>query len=154
VTFIIDKTVDINVPAEVVWEVLTDLLHYGEWNPFVEQCESSLKPDEPINMKVRIGSQLQTANEVIVDMQPKQFFSYRMKPVPPGALSSFRSHKIESLANERVRYHSHFELKGWLMPLVRALMGRKLEAGFTGMTDGVQRRAEQLWAQRQSGTRS
>lgn len=151
-TFVIDKTVEINAPAELVWEVLTDVKRYGEWNPFVEQCETTLEPGGPINMKVRLGSKLQTANEILVDVQPGKRFSYRMKPVPPGALSSFRSHDIEFLDGNRSRYRSYFELKGWMMPLVRGLMGRHLQTGFAGMTEGVKRRSEQLWSQRQSKT--
>jgi hypothetical protein len=149
-SFIIDKTVEINAPADVVWEVLTDLPRYDEWNPFVVECRSVLRPGEAINMKVRLGTKLQKANEVVLAFEPKKHFAYRMKPVPPGALSSFRSHDLEPLGGERSRYRSYFELKGWMMPLVRALMGRHLEAGFAGMTDGIRQRAEQLWSQRQS----
>lgn len=150
-SFVIDRVVDIDAPADVVWEVITDLPRYGEWNPFVLECQSSLKPGEPIVMKVQIGSSTQKADEVIQDCRPKTHLSYHMKPVPPGALSSYRSHDIEPLGETRSRYCSHFELKGWLMFLVRGLMGSKLEAGFAGMTDGIKSRAEQVWAQRQSG---
>jgi hypothetical protein len=147
-SFVIDRTVEINAPADFVWEVLTDLPRYGEWNPFVVECRSSLKPGEAIDMKVRLGGRLQAANEVMLAFEPKRHFAYRMKPVPPGALSSRRTHDLEPLGAERCRYVSHFELNGWLMPLVRALMGRHLNAGFAGMTDGVRQRAEQLWAAR------
>ncbi|HXG27318.1 MAG TPA: SRPBCC domain-containing protein [Nevskiales bacterium] len=149
--FVINKTVDIDAPADVVWEVLTDLPRYGEWNPFVLECQSSLKPGEAIDMKVRLGNRLQTANEVMLEFEPKRRFAYRMKPLPPGALASYRSHDLNPLDGKRCRYVSHFELCGWLMPLVRALMGRQLEAGFAGMTDGLKQRAEQVWAQRQAG---
>lgn len=152
-SFVIDRMVEINAPAELVWEVLTDLPRYGEWNPFVLECQSSLKPGEPINMKVRLGTRLQKADEVMKEFVAGRRFAYNMKPVPPGALSSFRSHDLESLGDARSRYHSHFELHGWMMPLVRALMGRHLDNGFTGMTEGVKQRAEQLWAQRQASAR-
>lgn len=153
-SFVIDRTVEINAPAQLVWEVITDLPRYGEWNPFVLECQSTLMPGEAINMKVKLGSKLQAANEVMLENVAGKRLAYRMKPVPPGALSSFRSHDIESLGTDRTRYQSHFELLGWMMPLVRGLMGKHLEAGFAGMTDGIQQRAEQLWAQRQSGSRS
>jgi hypothetical protein len=152
--FIIDKTVEINAPAEVVWDVITDLPRYGEWNPFVLECRSTLKPGEPIVMKVKLGMMTQTADEVIQDVRPKSHLSYHMKPVGPGVLSSYRSHNIESVDTTHSRYHSHFELKGWLMPLVRLLMGKNMRDGFVGMTDGIKRRAEQLWAQQQAGTRA
>lgn len=148
-SFVIDKTVEINAPADTVWEVLTDLPRYREWNPFVIECESSLKPGEAINMKVKLGDKVQAANEVMLEFAPKRRFAYRMKPFPIGGLSSFRSHELQALGANRSRYVSHFELKGWMMPLVRALMGKHLEAGFAGMTEGIKARAEELWAQRQ-----
>ncbi len=46
---------------------------------------------------------------------------------------------------ERTRYRSHFELQGWLMPLVRGLLGAKIESGLAGMTQGIRRRSETLW---------
>ena len=147
-SFVIDRTVEINAPADTVWEVLTDLPRYREWNPFVVECESSLKPGEPINMKVKLGDKLQAANEVMLEFQPKNRFAYRMKPFPLGGLSSFRSHDLQSAGPNRTRYVSHFELRGWMMPLVRGLMGKHLQNGFAGMTEGVRERAEQLWAER------
>jgi hypothetical protein len=72
-----------------------------------------------------------------------------MKPVPAGALSSFRSHDVESAGPASTRYRCYFQLKGWLHPIVVALLGKQLEAGFAGMNDGIKRRAEELWARRQ-----
>ena len=75
---------------------------------------------------------------------PGRRFAYSMKPVPLGALSSLRSHDVEPLGANRTRYRSYFQLKGWLMPLVRALYGEKLQQGFGGMTEAVARRAERI----------
>ena len=36
------------------------------------------------------------------------------------------------------------------MPLVKALMGSRIEAGMRGMWEGLQKRSERLWAQRHS----
>lgn len=149
--FVVDRNVEIGAPAEVVWEVITDVARYPEWNSFVIECQSTFKPGEAINMKVMLGGKLQKANEVMLENVPGRRLSYRMKPFPAGALSSMRSHELESPAAARSRYLSHFELKGWMMPLVRGLMGRHLENAFTDMTNGIKQRAEQLWAQRQGG---
>ena len=51
--FIIDETVYIDAPAEVVWQVLTDLPSYGEWNPFVSRCESTLVPGVCAGVRAR-----------------------------------------------------------------------------------------------------
>jgi hypothetical protein len=69
-----------------------------------------------------------------------------MKPIPLGALRSKRSHTLTPLAGDRTRYESHFELDGWLAPLVGLLFGRGFKKGFPGMTTAVEREAERLHA--------
>jgi hypothetical protein len=147
-SFKIDATVEIDAPASVVWEVITDLSAYPQWNPFVIECRSTLKPGDAIDMQVKLMAKPQKQREWMKQHVPGKLLAYAMKPVPLGALSSDRSHEVEAIDPERTRYRSHFELRGWLMPLTRAMLGARLEAGFAGMTQGIRQRAESLSAQR------
>jgi uncharacterized protein YndB with AHSA1/START domain len=142
--FIIEKIVEINAPPAKVWEVITDLKRYPEWNPFLRECSTTFKPGDPINMKVQLFAKPQPQTEIVKEYVEGKRFAYTMKPVPGGTLSSFRSHEVEALPNGRTRYRSYFYLKGWLMPVVRGLMGSRLQKGFAGMTQGIQERAEKL----------
>lgn len=146
--FVIEHNLEIDAPPDVVWEAITDLDRYGEWNPFVHECRSTLKPGDPIHMLVQIGNGTRRQEEIISDYREGEGFAYRMKPVPLGTLSSWRTQQIEAAAGGRSRYHSRFQLEGWLMPVVRGLLGAKLEAGFTGMSHGVRDRAEALARER------
>ena len=148
-SFVIEKTLDIKAPPEVVWEVLTDFPRYGEWNPFVVECSSTLKPGEAFDMRVKLVAFPQRQVEWMLEHVPGRTFAYQMKPFPLGALRSRRSHEIQP-SGGGTRYRSHFQLEGWMMPLVRALMGGRIETGMRGMWEGLQKRSEQLWAQRQS----
>jgi uncharacterized protein YndB with AHSA1/START domain len=145
--FVIEKVVEINAPVARVWEVITDLKRYPEWNPFMRECSTSFKPGDLIDMKVQLFAKPQPQQEIVLEYVEGKRFAYRMKPAPGGALSSFRSHEVMALADGRTRYRSYFYLKGWLMPVVRGLLGARLEKGFAGMTQGIQQRAEQLHAQ-------
>ena len=145
--FVIEKEVEINAPAAVVWEVITDLARYPEWNPFCLKCESTLMPGDPITMTVKLMAKPQKQVEVMLEYVEGKRFAYCMKPVP-GLLSSYRAHDVESLGAERTRYLSTFQLKQWFRIVVLAMFQQKLEAGFAGMTDAVKQRAEMLWAQR------
>lgn len=142
--FVIDQTIEINASAETVWQVLTDLPRYGEWNPFCLECRSTLKPGETIVMTVQLTSKPQQVVEFINEHVPGRRFAYNMKPVALGALASLRSHDVEALGPARARYRSYFKLSGWMMPLVKALFGQKLVHGFGAMTKAVGQRAEQL----------
>ena len=39
-------------PASVVWDVLTDLPNYNEWNPHCVRIESTLRLGDPVRMKL------------------------------------------------------------------------------------------------------
>lgn len=146
--FLIEETITIDAPAAVVWEVVSDLPRYPEWNPFCLECSSTLRPGDPIDMKVKLRGEPQRQREWMTEFVDGQRFAYRMRPVPLGALSSLRSHDIEAEGGSRTRYRSYFRLQGWLRPLVLALFGARLEQGFGEMNQAVRRRAETLWAAR------
>jgi len=143
--FVVDTTVYIDAPADVVWQVITDFPRYGEWNPFVAECASTLTPGDPIDMVVNLGGpKPKRQREFIRTHTPGREFSYTMKPVPLGALHSLRSHTISEVSPRRTRYESHFEIAGWLRPVVTTALGKQLSRGFEGMTAAVQRQAETL----------
>jgi len=149
-SFVIAERLEIAAPAECVWEVLTDFAHYGDWNPFVVACESSLEIDAPIDMRVEIFPGIrQKQREYIFACEPGRSFTYGVRPKPLGAMQSHRSHLIEPAGNHCV-YSSHFELEGWLAPVVRSLLGRRLEAGFGAMCRGIKARSEELTGARGS----
>jgi len=143
--FVIDDSVEIDAPAAAVWQVLTDFPRYREWNPFCVTAESTLEPGAPIDMRVKLlGPKEKAQREYIRAVEPGTGFSYTMKPIPLGALHSLRSHTLTPLGDERCRYDSHFELAGWLLPVVTGLMGAALRRGFGQMTAAVATRATQL----------
>ncbi|WP_216903065.1 SRPBCC domain-containing protein [Nocardia alni] len=143
--FVIDESVEIDAPAATVWQVLTDFPRYGEWNPFCVAAETTLEPGAPIDMRVRLlGPGPMKQREFIRTSTPGVGFSYSMKPMPLGALHSLRTQTLTPVGEERCRYDSHFELDGWLLPVVSGLMGSALRRGFGGMTAAVAERAVEL----------
>ncbi|MGW6728952.1 SRPBCC family protein [Nocardia sp. NPDC055029] len=140
----IDETIEIDAPAEKVWEVLTDFGRYGEWNTFCYEAVSTLEPGSPIDMKVQLGGNRRPQREWIRTHTPGVEFSYTMKPVPLGTLHSLRSHTVVPMGADRCRYESRFTLAGWLSPVVTLALGKHLRAGFTAMTAGVGKRATEI----------
>ena len=149
-SFVLDESIEIDAPHELVWEVITDLQRYGEWNPFVVECRSTLKPGDPISMRVQIFDAFaQPQREVIFENEEGKRICYGLSPKPLGAMASHRCHVIEALPESRTRYHSQFRLEGWLAPLTRALFGSRLERGFAAMTQAIGQRAELLCEERE-----
>ena len=143
--FVLHHVVEVDAPPERVWEVIVDLPSYGEWNPFVVGAASTLEVGDPIEMKVKIFPFLtQRQRETIVEHESGKRLCYAVRGVPTGAIRSHRRHEVEALSPGRTRYTSHFELGGWLSPVVKLLLGGRLTIGFKGNTRGLKERAEAL----------
>ena len=140
----IDHDLSVDAPPDRVWEVVTDLARYPEWNPFVIACASTLVVGDPISMRVRLFARwAQPQREQILEHERGRRLCYGLPPSRFGALVSRRSHEVFRAAT-RARYVSHFELGGWLSPLVSLLLGRRLRAGFSAMSAAIAARAEAL----------
>src|SRR5689334_22236108 len=132
--FVIDQTVDVAAPHAVVWRVVTDLARYGEWNPFVVACRSTLAVGDPIEMSVRLVPWItQPQRETIVEHESGKRLCYGLDGGVTGAIVSRRCHELAADGDGRTRYRSHFELSGWMAPVVRALLGGRLVHGFQAM---------------------
>ncbi|NUS43756.1 MAG: SRPBCC domain-containing protein [Mycobacteriaceae bacterium] len=142
--FRIDSELDIDAPAPVVWQVITDFSRYSEWNRFCLEAKSTLEVGSPIDMNVRLAGTVRRQREWVLSHSPGREFSYRMKPVPFGALRSLRSHTVTPLGPDRTRYVSRFEIRGWLQPVVTAVLGRTLRTGFAAMTAGIETESERV----------
>jgi hypothetical protein len=139
---VVEHVLEIDAPPQRVWKVVCDLDRYPEWNPFVVACRSSLAVGDPIEMRVHVfRSFAQPQRETIFEHVPGRRLCYGVPGQALGALASRRCHELEPLG-ARTRYVSHFELSGWLAPVVRLLLGRRLEAGFAAMSAALKARAE------------
>jgi hypothetical protein len=142
---VIEHALDVSAPASRVWEVVCDLPRYPEWNPFVVRCASTLAVGAPIEMRVRLFSAwAQPQREEIFEHEPGKRLCYGLPGNRLGALVSRRSHEVTPSGASSARYVSHFELSGWLAPLVARLLGRRLAAGFAAMSAAIAARAEAL----------
>ena len=96
-------------------------------------------------MRVRIFAHFaQPQREMILEHEPGRFLCYGLAPSRLGAIASRRSHEVAPIDAARARYVSHFELSGWLSPIVAWLLGSRLRAGFAAMSAAVAARAEAL----------
>ena len=146
--FVIEHRLDVAAPVAVVWRVVVDLAAYGEWNPFVVACRSTLEPGTPIEMRVRVVPWFaQVQRETVFEHVPGERLCYGLDGGFLGGVSSRRCHELAALDPGRTRYRSHFALSGRLGPLVRGLLGSRLQNGFGAMSHALRDRAERLQAQ-------
>lgn len=143
----IEHSVEIAAPAALLWQVITDLDRYPQWNPFVVGCRSGLAVGSPIEMRVRgLAPWTVTQREEVLVHEPGRRLCYGLRGAFLGGISSTRCHLVSARGPDASRYDSSFELRGALAPIVCALLGRRLARGFQSMTEGLTARAEALFA--------
>lgn len=144
----------IDAPAPLVWEVVSDLPRYEEWNPFVVRAVSSLAVGDPIAMRVKVLPFLvQPQRETILEHEPGTRVCWGVPGRAGSPIRSRRCQEVRAEGDTRTHYVSDFALQGWLAPLVMTLLGRRLHAGFQAMSQAVKERAELLQRQRGAARR-
>jgi len=142
---VIDQTVRIAAPARIVWQVITDFHRYKEWNPFVVACRATLAVGESIDMHVRLlPGPTAKQREQIFEVVPGERLCYGLRGGFLGGVSSMRCHVVQAAGDATTEYESRFALGGRLAPVVRVMFGKRLERGFSSMTEALVHRAESL----------
>jgi hypothetical protein len=141
-------TVEIDAPASVVWEILTDLPRYGEWNPFCIKAESTLKLGAPIimhltnfwNQDISINTETVCANE------PQRLLSWKLDWEAGWPYAARRDQVIAPLGPDRCAYHSTNVFYGDTGVHVMRFAGPWVTAAFDNTARALKARAEAMWA--------
>ena len=148
---VVSVQVEIGAPASLVWEVLTDLPRYGEWNPFCFQCESTLEMGAPVVMKLNSyqgdGAVLDNC-EYVCAFEPERLLSWRFLHDDNWPYPARRDQIIESLGPERCAYHSTDAFLGPNGIHVMRFAGGWVKRAFDDTARALQARAEALQAER------
>lgn len=140
-------TVAIDAPLELVWEVMTDLDGYGEWNPFLfrAECPSPPRAGDPIVLHVRWrNGRTSRSPERISVVEPPYAdgevrratlaYVYEGLPARLGLVRGTRFQWLSQADGGPTVYDTLEEFSGPLVPL----------AGPGRVADGFQRHAEAL----------
>ena len=127
---------EINAASSKVWSVICNTSEYQQWNRFVPSCDSSFKVGSPIVMRVRMFPAVTfRQNETIYANEPEALMEYGVRI--PLLLKSTRLHVLQKVDAQTTAYESHFRLQGLLAPMVAFCLGKRLQGGFTMMTEGL-----------------
>lgn len=134
--------VEIDAPAQVVWDILVDLKNYHEWNPFTERVESTLVLGDKVDLYVRLGKQNKIQTEQVREVSPPNTLSWGMTMGLDFLLKALREQKLETVTEDKCVYFSTDAFQGLLTPLVVMLYGEKIRVGFNEMAYALKKRAE------------
>ncbi len=139
--------VDIDAPPERVWQVLTDLPAYAEWNPLITKAEGALVEGNrllvivpPVNALVQ--PELRPTVLEVTPFRRVRLWSRLDRLAIPGLFDvDFTMTLTDHNGGVRVWHQDRFG--GLLAPLlIRSLNSHKLPAAFNAMHAALKHRVE------------
>ena len=143
-------TVEINAPASLVWEVLTDLDNYKHWNSFCFSARCGMQINDLVEMLTRHPDTGETwpVNEYLVACEPELLLSWEQRPVPENKDAARRDQYVEALDANRCTYFTTDQFLGINADTIMAEHGAWVKRAFDQVARDLKKRAEALQAER------
>ncbi len=135
--------IEIQASPEKVWQVLTDLAKYPEWNPFIHHAIGTAKVGEKVDITFRSGSKDMTLHCSVVKAEPNQELCWKYHVILPSLWRGEHSFTIEPMGTNRVRFIDKEIFNGLLIPLQAKDIDTNTRRDFEKMDKALKARAEQ-----------
>lgn len=136
----------INAAAGRVFQILTDIVRYHEWNPLIVSAEGKVAPKEKLNIRIRPpGKRDQPYVVEVIRVMPNREFVWLGHMKMKGILDGLHFFELFPDGENRVRLVHREEFRGLLVPLVwKAFLDTRMREGFEALNQGLKERAERV----------
>ena len=145
----IRSEIEIDAPTTRVFRILTELDRYPEWNPFTPRVRSSLAVGDLVWLGLAVGRipfvgwrWIVPWPERVRAFEPDRSMRWGLVFGWRGFFAAERIQRLEPIDADRTRYISEDRMTGLLAPLVMALFGGRIQAGFDEVALALKKRAE------------
>ena len=134
--------IDIDAPAERVWQVVSDFAQYSDWNPFIVRAAGEPRVGERLDVTIAApGMKPVSFRPRVLDFQPGRLIRWKGEFKLPGLFDGRHALIVEPLDTERSRFTTHEDVNGILLPFAGKVMTAS-QQGFERMAQAVKERAE------------
>jgi hypothetical protein len=136
--------IEIGAKPERVWQVLTDLASYSDWNPFITRAEGTARTGERLTLHMQPpGGRVMTFRPTVLEADPGRRLRWLGHLFVPGLFDGEHRFTIEPLGEHRVRLVQQEQFRGLLVPLLARSLDQHTLPGFQQMNQALKLRAEQ-----------
>jgi hypothetical protein len=135
--------IEIDAPAERVWELLTDFASYPQWNPFIRTISG--QPITGQRLEVRIeppGGRGMTFKPMVLNAEDNRELRWLGHLLVAGLFDGEHSLAIQPLDENRVRFIQREVFRGLLVALFASSLDTNTQRGFEEMNRALKERAE------------
>ncbi len=134
--------IEIDASPDTVWDVLTDLSEYQNWNPFVVAASGEVVVGDQIEIRMRQpGGNETTFKPIVTEATSPSCFEWLGRLTMPGLFSG--RHRFDLLPTETgTRLVHSEEFTGVLVPMLWRSLDEKTRSGFEAMNVAMKDLAE------------
>ncbi|KTG09116.1 hypothetical protein AUR64_15070 [Haloprofundus marisrubri] len=138
----IRTSIDIEAPPSIVWEILTDLDAYHEWNPYITEASGEVEEGEIVEIHVEpTGRRQSTLDCRVTNVVPERRLQWVGELRVPGLFRGRHTFELDALGDDRTRLVNREEVSGLL---TRFVVTEETPLDYEWMNKELARRAE-LW---------
>jgi hypothetical protein len=135
--------IEIDAPAERVWDTLTNIADYSIWNRFIPHLAGILAPGERLEVRIEPpGGAAMTFRPTVLAVEPARRLRWVGHLLTPGLFDGEHQFEIHPLGPGRVRFVQQERFTGVLVPLFARNLDAHTLPGFTAMNAALKARAE------------
>jgi hypothetical protein len=135
--------IEIDAPAERVWELLTGFASYPRWNPFIRSISGQPTKGERLEVHLEPpGGRGMTFKPKVLKAEPNRELRWLGHLLVPGLFDGEHSFTIQPLKENRVRFVQREAFKGLLVPLFARSLQTNTQRGFEEMNRALKERTE------------
>ena len=144
---VVSKTVEINAPSSLVWEILLDMKNYNKWNPFCVECESTLEIGAAVNMKLKSYVNCEPSyfnnTEFVCELISEKKISWELPHYDAWPYPARRDQFIKKLSENSSAYYSTDQFLGPNGIHVMRFAGPWVKQAFDDTADALKIYAEE-----------
>ena len=135
----IRSEIDIKASAEKVWQVLTALDRYPEWNPFLHHAIGKAELGAKVDVIFKYGSKDMTLHCTVIIVEPNHELRWRYHVGLPFLYQGEHCFVLEPTGKGQVHFIDKEIFTGLLIPF---MVNENDKAGFEAMDQALKVRAE------------
>jgi hypothetical protein len=144
----LEHRLGIKAPADVIWEIISDISTWPAWNPLYPEAQGVVGYGERLTLTLALpGAKPRIIRPAILDWAPDEAIHWRLSMVG-GLVATTRYLEIEKMSDTGCIFSNGEIFSGLLGPAVGRQMRRPIRAGFAALGEAVRDQAEARWRER------